>query len=103
MILYSTINKVSAAETKVICGDFNGHVKKVANGYEGVHGGHACGLRNTEGERILEFAVAHDLVVANTHFYKKDNHLITYHSGGNSSQADYILVRKSDFKQVRNI
>ena len=33
----------------------------------------------------------------------QDNHLITYHSGGNSSQIDYILVRKSDFKQVRNI
>ena len=45
----------------------------------------------------------HNLVVGNTHFHKKDNHLITYHSGGNSSQIDYILVRKSDFKQVRNI
>ena len=60
-------------------------------------------MRNTEGERILEFVVAHDLVVGNTHFHKKDNHLIIYHSGGNSSQTDYILVRKSDFKQVRNM
>ena len=50
----------------MICGDFNGHVGKVANGYEGVHGGHGYGLRNTEGERILEFAVAHDLAVGNT-------------------------------------
>ena len=90
---------MSAAETLVICGNFNGHVGKVANGYEGVNGGH--GLRNTEGEPILEFAVAHDLV-GNTHFHKQDNHLITYHSGGNSNQIDYILVRKSDFKQVRN-
>ena len=60
-------------------------------------------MKNTEGTRILEFAVVHNLVVGNTHFHKKDNHLITYHSGGNSSQIDYILVRKSDFKQVRNI
>ena len=36
----------------MICGDFNHHVGKVANGYEGVHGGHGYGLRNTEGERI---------------------------------------------------
>ena len=84
-LLYSTVNKESAAETLVICGDFNGHARKVANGYEGVNGGHGYGLRNTEGERILEFAVAHDLVVANTHSLKKDNHLIPYHSGGNSS------------------
>ena len=93
---------MSATETLVICGDFNNHVGKVANGYEGVHGGHGYGSRNTEGKRILEFAVAHNLVVGNT-FPKKDNHLITYHSGGNSSQIDYILVRKSDFKQVCNI
>ena len=77
-------------------------VRKVANGYESVHGGHGYGLRYTEGERILKFAVAHDLVVGNTYFHKKDNHLITYHSGGNSSQIDYI-VRKSDFKQVCNL
>ena len=68
-----------------------------------VHGGHGYGLRKIERERILEFAVAHDLVVGNTHLHKKDNHLITYDSGGNSSQIDYIFVRKSDFKQVRNI
>ena len=76
-LLNGTDNKVSATETLVICGDFNGHVGKVANGYEGVHGGRGYGLRNTEGEGILEFAVAHDLVVGNTHFHKKDNHLIT--------------------------
>ena len=102
-LLNSTVNKVSAAETLVTCGDFNGHVGKVANGYEGVHGGHGYGLRNTKGEHILEFAVAHDLVVGNTHFHKKENHLITYQLGGNSNQIDYILVRKSDFKQVHNI
>ena len=101
-LLCSAVNKVSG-ETLVICGDFNGHVGKVANGYEGVHGGHGYGLRNTKGERILEFVVAHDLVVANTHFHKKDNHLINYHSGGNSNQIDYIHVRKSDFKQIFNI
>ena len=39
-LLNSAVNKVSAAEVLVICGDFNGHVGKVANGYEDV--------RNTE-------------------------------------------------------
>ena len=32
-LLNSTLNKVSATETLVICGDFNDHVGKVANGY----------------------------------------------------------------------
>ena len=105
-LLNSAVNKVSAAKTLVICCDFNGHLGKVTNGYESVHVGNGYGLRNTEGERLLESAVAYDLVVGNTHFHKKDNHLITYRSGGhsshgNSSQIDYILVRK--FKQIRNI
>ena len=101
-LLNSTADKVSAAGTLVICGNFNSHVGKVANGYENVHGGHGYGLRNTEGEHILEFPLLHDIFAGNPHFHKKDNHLTTYHSGGNSSRIDYIL-RKSDFKQVHNI
>ena len=101
--LHDTIRKVSDAETIVICGDLNGHIGKDANGYEGIHGGHGYGIRNKEGENILEFAVAHNLVVGNSCFTKKDSHLITYQSGGNSSQIDYVLVRKSDLKLVRDI
>ena len=65
--------------------------------------GKANGLRNKEGEHILEFAVAYNLVVGNLYFTKKDNHLIPYQSGSISSQIDYTLVRRSDFKLVRNI
>ena len=70
---------------------------------EGVHGGYGHDLRNKEGEHILEFAVAHNLVVRNSYFTRKDNHLITHQSGGNNSQIDYILVRTSDFKLLRDI
>ena len=70
-LLNSAVNKVSAAETLVICCNFNGHVGKVANGHKGVHGGHDYGVRNNEGECILVFAV----VVGNTHFHKKYNSL----------------------------
>ena len=49
---------------------------------------------NLEGERILEFAVAHNLVVSNSLFTKRESHLVTYHSGKNQSQIDYILVKR---------
>ena len=39
------------------------HVKEVADGYGGVHGGMAFGTRNAEGERILEFGDAVGIVV----------------------------------------
>jgi hypothetical protein len=33
--------------------------------------------RNPEGERVLEFAVANNLVVGNTRYIKRPSHLIT--------------------------
>ena len=51
---------------------------------EEVHGGFAYGVKNTEGERILEVSFANNLVICNSWFRKKDNHLDTYESGGAS-------------------
>ena len=53
------------------CGDFNGHIGKNADGYHGVNGGTGFGRHNLEGEIILEFAAAHNLVVSNSLFTKK--------------------------------
>ena len=39
----------------VLGGDLNGHVGQKSEGYEGVHGGFGYGVRNVEGEKILEF------------------------------------------------
>ena len=49
-------------------GDFNGHVGKRIEGYEGVHRGNGIGERNVEG-KILEFC-DEELCVANTWFRK---------------------------------
>ena len=76
-ILNSTVNNVSAAETLVIYSDFNSHVGKVANGYEGEHGAQGYGLRSTEGERLHEFAVAHYPIVGNTHFHISITQVVT--------------------------
>ena len=46
------------------------------------------GRRNLAGERILEFAVAHNLVVSNSLFTKREGHLVTCQSGENQSQID---------------
>ena len=40
--------------------------------------GYGYGVRNTEGEMLLEFADAMNLVVANTWFTKDDYQLVTY-------------------------
>ena len=62
--------------------------KKNANVHE-VCGGRGFGRRNLEGERILEFAVAHNLVVSNSLLTKRQSHLVKYQSKKNQSQIDW--------------
>ena len=53
--------------------------------YEMVHGGYGFGDRNEASMNILDFAVAYDLIIANTYFKKRDEHLITFKSRSNKS------------------
>ena len=56
-----------------------------------MHGGFGYFTRNSEDERIIEFAMANNLFVANTCFTKRESYLVTYNSGGSKSQIDFIL------------
>ncbi|XP_017228986.2 uncharacterized protein LOC108204180 [Daucus carota subsp. sativus] len=81
-------------------GDFNGHIGARADGYQGVHGGFGYGVRNDNGSTLLEFVTAHDLVIVNSCFRKRDDNLITFRSGGHATQIDYLLIRSRDFRFV---
>jgi hypothetical protein len=59
-------------------------------------GGFEYGSRNQEGEDVLNFVLAYDLLIANTLFRKRETHLVTFRSGQHSSQIDFILVRRED-------
>lgn len=61
--------------------DFSGHIGREAYKYNTVHRGFGFGLRNESGENLIEFALAKELVIANSIFRNKDEHLI-YKSGG---------------------
>ena len=76
-------------------GDFNGHVGRLIDGFEGVHGGYGFGKRNVEGRRLLEFCDEKELCVANAWFEKKEQRKITYSMGGNETEIDFVLVRKT--------
>nr|QIA97904.1 hypothetical protein AP_R.00g000040-v1.0.a3 [Amaranthus palmeri] len=94
--LGALLSSIPEDEKIFLGGDFNGHIGRDAGTYNSVHGGFGLGARNESGEFLLEFALARDLVVANSLFRKKDEHLITYKSGGHATQVDYFLVRKVD-------
>src|SRR5437899_11255467 len=94
--LSKMVDEIGQEEFVVIGGDMNGHVGEKVDGYEGVHGGKGFGVRNVEGEMLLEFAGAMKLVVLNTWFTKSESKKVTYDSGGNKTVVDYMLVRRCD-------
>jgi hypothetical protein len=92
--LEDLVRGVPSGEKLFIGGDLNGHVGTSNIGFEGVHGGFGYGIRNQEREDVLSFALAYDMIVANTFFKKRESHLVTFSSGHHSSQIDFILSRR---------
>jgi hypothetical protein len=89
------VRAVPTNEKLFIGGDHNGHVGSTNAGYELAHGGVEYGSRD-QGEDILDFGVAYNLVIANTFFRKRDSHLVTFSGGHRSSQIDFVLTRRED-------
>jgi hypothetical protein len=79
--LDTLVSSVSISEKLFIGGDLNGHVGSTRVDFDGVHRGFGYGSRNQEVEDILNFALAYDLIVANTLFRKRVSHLVTFSSG----------------------
>ena len=42
------------------------------------------------------------MVVANTYFQKKDEHLVAYKSGDRCSIVDYIITRSEKLKNIKD-
>jgi hypothetical protein len=78
--LDALVSSVPISEKLFIGGDLNGYVGSSRVGFEGVHGGFGYGSRN-QGEGILNFVLAYDLIAANTLFQKRVSHLVTFNSG----------------------
>ena len=65
--------------------------------------GKEFGIRNAEGEMLLEFADAMGLTVCNTWFTKKDSQKVTYESGGCKTVVDYVLIRREERQMISNV
>ena len=51
-----------------------------------------------EGETILEFGDAMDMIVCETQFKKDDNKIVTYSLGESNTTVDYLMICKQDRK-----
>ena len=99
-VLGKVLRETSTNESTCIfvCGDMNGHVGIESNGYHGVHGRNGFGRRNEEGELLLEFACAKDLVIANIIFSNDEAKKITYEYGGCKKSELYKFLYSDTYK-----
>ena len=86
------IQDVPWSEKLFVGGDFNGYIGAEADGYDTAHGGFGFDERSIGGVSVLDFAVAYDLLVANSFFKKKEDHFVTFRSGPIKTQIGYFLI-----------
>ncbi|KAK3511358.1 hypothetical protein QTP70_005291 [Hemibagrus guttatus] len=89
--LDKVMESIPTGERVVIGADFNGHVGEGNRGDEEVMGKFGVKERNLEGQMVVDFVKRMDMAVVNTYFHKREEHRMTYKSGGRRTQVDYIL------------
>ncbi|KAK3545752.1 hypothetical protein QTP70_011318 [Hemibagrus guttatus] len=85
--LDEVMESIPTGERVVIGADFNGHVGEGNTGDEEVMGKFGVKERNLEGQMVVDFAKRMDMGVVNTYFQKREEHRVTYKSGGRSTQV----------------
>ena len=94
------IESISKEERIVLGADLNGHVGNIEDGE--IMGRYGAGTRNKEGSMVVDFMKKMDLAIVNTYFKKKDEHRVTYKSGGKSTQVGYVMCRRRNLKEICN-
>ncbi|KAK3545212.1 hypothetical protein QTP70_002073 [Hemibagrus guttatus] len=86
--LDEVMESIPMGERVVIGADFNGHVGEGNTGDEEVMGKFGVKERNLEGQMVVDFAKRMDMGVVNTYFQKREEHRVTYKSGGRRTQIE---------------
>ncbi|KAK3535778.1 hypothetical protein QTP70_021098, partial [Hemibagrus guttatus] len=92
--LDEVMESIPTGERVVIGADFNGHVGEGNRGDEEVMGKFGVKERNLEGQMVVDFAKRMDMAVVNTYFQKREEHRMTYKSGGRRIQKKRSRIEK---------
>ena len=90
------IKSVSKQERIVLGSNLNEHVGEGNIGNEEIMGRYGVGTRNKEGSIVVDFAKRMYLAIVNTYFKKKDEHGVTYKSGGKNYPSRLCDVQKEE-------
>ncbi|XP_009789803.2 uncharacterized protein [Nicotiana sylvestris] len=78
--LDEVVRGILPTEKLFIRKDFSGHIGSSTGDYGEVHGGFGFGNKNEGGTSLLDFARAFELVIVNSMFLKREEHLVTFWS-----------------------
>jgi len=94
--LETTLDDISKKAIVIIAGDWNAKIGSDNNGWERVMGNFRYGDKNDRRERLLEFALEHDMMICNTKFQQKDCRKWTWRSndGKTKNMIDMIPIRR---------
>ena len=98
--LDGSIESISKEERIVLGADLNGHVCKGNIGDEETMVRYGAGTRNKEGSMVVDFGKKMDMEIVNTYFKKKDEHRVTYKSGGKSNHVDDVMCKRRNLKKM---
>ena len=102
-LLDRTVNNVPRTDKLAILGEFNARVGTGHQQWHGVLGRHGVGSCNAIGLRLLTFCSEHSLTITNTRFQLRNIHKTTWQHPRSKGWhlLDYVLIRQSDFGDVR--
>jgi exonuclease III len=92
-------------DIKILLGDLNAKVGREEI-YQGLSGRHSMNLNtNNNGQRLLEFAAAKNMVVSSTRFLQKEIHKQTWRSphGKTNNQTDHIFIDKRNASSIKDV
>lgn len=90
------VHGIPPTEKLFIGGNFNRHIETSVGGYDEVYGGFGFKDRNRGGTTLLDFAKVFELVIENSCFLKRDEHLVTFQSIVAATHIDYLLLKRGD-------
>ena len=89
----------------IVMGDLNGRIGNDNRGVETWMGIEGDTIKNNNGEKIIEFCVENDLIIANSKFKHKDIHKYTRAEPSKNERSiiDYFLVSKDKWNYIKDV
>ena len=93
-VLRATLDKIKRGDIIFLLGDFNSKVGCHNTNLEHVIGKHGLGMKNDNGDRLIDLCSSHEMVIGGTLFPHKDIHKATWRSPDHrtANQIDHIAV-----------